>query len=120
MFGCGSLYLFLLVTGWSLSDDDYARLRSTRIIRIHCIDFFLFYKLCLVLSYVSGLSSLWFLAREAVSGVGSPFSMGLKLDQLLLGHSHKLRITFTPAQIAQWLIVLAYTLVDVHVCVPIY
>jgi hypothetical protein len=31
MFGYGSLHLFLLVAGWSLSKDSYARLLSASI-----------------------------------------------------------------------------------------
>ena len=35
MFGCGSLHLFPLTAGWSLSEDSYARILSTRITEYH-------------------------------------------------------------------------------------
>ena len=43
-------------------------------------------------------------------------SLGLKLDQSLVGHFYKFCITFTPAQIAQRLAVLTYSSIDTHVC----
>jgi hypothetical protein len=35
MFSCGSLHLFLLVAGWSISEDNYARILSASITEYH-------------------------------------------------------------------------------------
>jgi hypothetical protein len=35
MFGCGILHLFPLVSGWSLSEDSYAKILSASITESH-------------------------------------------------------------------------------------
>lgn len=55
-------------------------------------------------------------SRQCQVWAPSQGSMGLKLDQSLVCHSHKFYITYTPAQTAEWLRVPTYSLIDMHVC----
>lgn len=75
MVSCGSLYLLLLVDRTSLSDDDYTRFQYRRvylgIISLTFV-FFPFFASCIQFFPRShGLSNRWFLAIQAMQGVGS-------------------------------------------------
>lgn len=73
---CGSLHPLPSVSGYSHSDDDYAKLWSMSLAEYHCIIFFLFLfslfcQLCLIWSLFSVLSRLLFLTfQQVVSDMG--------------------------------------------------
>lgn len=67
--GFGSLHLFPSGPGRRLCNNDWVKHLSMNI-----AEYFLDQSYVLVLSQVSGISSIWFLVTQVVSGVGS-FSM---------------------------------------------
>jgi hypothetical protein len=80
-----SLSLFPSVAGGSFSDDAWIRRWSMSIAEYHFDDFF--HHFCLILPYVSGLSSLWLLVKQCHAWL--PFcGPGLKSNQPLLHYSH--------------------------------
>lgn len=98
IFGFGSLHLSQSVAVQILS-DNWSRCQSIRIAEYHRNNFInFFWQSCLVLSYVSGLSSLWALALQAVWGLHPSHGMVLKLEQSLLA-THNFCTTFTPAHL---------------------
>jgi hypothetical protein len=89
MFGCGSLYLLPSVAGWSFSDENWARYQSISIAEYHQASFhWHFCQSCLILSWVSGPSSLLFWSYRQVTGSLSIMTWILRVDKSLVGWSH--------------------------------
>lgn len=98
-FGCGTLHLLLSVVGWSLSVDNWVRHQSIVIIEYHEESFHLPFLL-LLFSSILGPWAIQPLVPGHTSNVRNGLFLSwvhFKLDQLLVGHSHKFCATFNLA-----------------------